>query len=145
MKPFYFLFVRSNRRGANAKKCSFRIVGKIHPMTTTSNNFFFIIILILFIIIYLGIRMYQCSKVCLMHDCLVDPNPKARRFALSAPDLAKLPTLQEKFKSDGTVQLRDVESAIVKDLPVSRGELQQMRQGNGSVLYRTIKKARKVY
>jgi hypothetical protein len=86
--------------------------------------------------------MYQCSKVCLMHDCLVDPNPKARRFALSAPDLAKLPTLQEKFKSDGTVQLRDVESAIVKDLPVSRGELQQMRQGNGSVLYRTIKKAR---
>lgn len=89
-------------------------------------------------------RMYECSKVCLSHDCEDGPTPKAKRFALRAPDLAKLPSLQEKLKSDTVVQLKDVESAIVKDLPITRGELQQMRHGVGSALHRTIVKARKV-
>jgi len=89
-------------------------------------------------------RVYECTIACLIHDCMIEPTPKAKRFALSAPDLAKLPTLQEKFQSGSCVQLKDVETAIIHDLPVTRGELQQMRHGTGSALYRTIQKARKV-
>jgi hypothetical protein len=90
-------------------------------------------------------RQYECTKACLVHNCTDDPTPKAKRFALSAPDLAKLPTLQEKLQNGSFVQLKDVESAIVHDLSVTHGELQQMRHGIGSALYQTIQKARKVF
>ena len=82
--------------------------------------------------------------MCLTHSCDEGPKKKAKRFALSASEIAKLPTLQESFDSTLHVNSKDVETAIVKDLPITQGELEQMRSGRGSSFHNAIQKARKV-
>ena len=79
--------------------------------------------------------------MCLTYSCDEGLKKKAKRFALSALEITKLPTLQEGFDSTLHVNFKDVKTAIVKDLSITQGELEQMRYRRGSSFHNAIQKA----
>ena len=50
----------------------------------------------------------------------------------------------EKVESQESLKGRDVEKAILNDLPLAAGELGKMRKGIGSALHRTVRVAYEV-
>lgn len=67
---------------------------------------------------------------------------------MSAPDLASLPSIVQILESGMVASAKDVTKAILSDIPVHIGELQQIRgersNSSGSSFLRTLRVAREV-
>jgi len=68
-----------------------------------------------------------------------------KSFALSARELAALPSVISKIEAKIQTSAKEVGEAIISDLPVTKGELQKMRGGPGSSFSHALKIAQKVH
>jgi hypothetical protein len=84
----------------------------------------------------------------LLHSCGVDDagtQERVRSFALSARELAILPSIVSKMEGEMNASSKDVTQAILKDVPVCEGELEKMRGGPGSSFHHALRIAREVF